>query len=372
MKVPASRARKRSQYEQFVDRVCGAAFNTAMGRTGMASGRVFLLLAAGVPGFKYDPALDWTTWTSWKKTDAESIGRGYNYPHVIAAYWSLYRLARNHRGLVTNHSWDWYRPGVPETARLCLGGQANGRRRVGYVELGLMEGDVIAALLEDLKREAWQEKAQVIEDLMKERTDRWGSRIRILSAARWRGIRPVRKKFTPVNILVTTIKRLRLIEFDHRVHACDAALGYNGNARRYWDFLYGGKIKRIERQLRLRIRAQCHSRPDTIESIRMTSICCGSVTVALGALSNIDQEGFASAAFHSFPATLKGSLQRRLWSKLLGHAFNIATYVINHPEFGWQTSGGNPQRERQLDQRSAARSVSQARLHRADWFVADS
>ena len=25
--------------------------------------------------------------------------------------------------------------------------------------------------------------------------------------------------------------------------------GYNGNARRYWDFLYGGKIRRIERQL---------------------------------------------------------------------------------------------------------------------------
>ncbi len=25
--------------------------------------------------------------------------------------------------------------------------------------------------------------------------------------------------------------------------------GYNGNARRYWDFLYGGKLRRIERQL---------------------------------------------------------------------------------------------------------------------------
>ena len=25
--------------------------------------------------------------------------------------------------------------------------------------------------------------------------------------------------------------------------------GYNGNARRYWDFLYGGKIRRVERQI---------------------------------------------------------------------------------------------------------------------------
>src|SRR6185369_10518799 len=60
-----------------------------------------------------------------------------------------------------------------ETATFMFGRQANGRRRVGYVELGLMEGDVIVALLDDLKREAWPEKAQVIEALMKERTDRW-------------------------------------------------------------------------------------------------------------------------------------------------------------------------------------------------------
>ena len=25
--------------------------------------------------------------------------------------------------------------------------------------------------------------------------------------------------------------------------------GYNGNARRYWDFVYGGKLRQFERQL---------------------------------------------------------------------------------------------------------------------------
>lgn len=54
-----------------------------------------------------------------------------------------------------------------------FGRQANGRRRVSYVDLGLMEGDIIVAVLDDLKREVWKEKAQVVEDLMKERTDRW-------------------------------------------------------------------------------------------------------------------------------------------------------------------------------------------------------
>ena len=71
----------------------------------------------------------------------------------------MYRLARNHTGLVTNHAWDWYLDQAYETAKFMFGRQPNGRRRVGYVELGLMEGDIIVALLEDLKREAWQEKA---------------------------------------------------------------------------------------------------------------------------------------------------------------------------------------------------------------------
>jgi hypothetical protein len=118
------------------------------------------LKEAHAPDFKYDPTIDWTTWTSWKKADAESIKRGYNYPHVIAAYWSMYRLARNHQGLVTNHSWEWYLNQANETARFMFGRQEDGRRRVGYVDLGLMEGDILVALLEDLKRESWTEKAQ--------------------------------------------------------------------------------------------------------------------------------------------------------------------------------------------------------------------
>ncbi len=36
--------------------------------------------------------------------EATSVGRSYNYPHVAALHWVLYRLARNHQGLVTNHA----------------------------------------------------------------------------------------------------------------------------------------------------------------------------------------------------------------------------------------------------------------------------
>ncbi len=125
-----------------------------------------------MPGFQYDPALTWTTWTSWKKSDAETIGRGYNYPHVVAAYWSLYRLARNHTDLVTNHPWDWYLDQAYQTTKFMFSRNDNGRRRVGYVDLGLMEGDIILAVLQDLKREGWKDKAADIEALMKERAER--------------------------------------------------------------------------------------------------------------------------------------------------------------------------------------------------------
>jgi hypothetical protein len=239
-----------AKYEQFIDRVLwgGLQYKDGPNRYGVRKS-LFYYSPQDLPDFKYDPALNWTTWTIWKRADAESIGRGYNYPHVIAAYWSMYRLARNHQGLVTNHSWDWYLDQAYETARFMFGRRADGRRRVGYVELGLMEGDVIVALLEDLKREAWQEKAQVIEGLMKERTDRWkqdpypfGSEMawdstgqeEVYAWCKYFGHDD--KALVSLNSIIGYMPTL-------------PHWGYNGNARRYWDFLYGGKIRRIERQL---------------------------------------------------------------------------------------------------------------------------
>src|SRR5262249_51886113 len=63
---------------------------------------------------------------------------------------------------------------------------------------------------------------------------------------------------------------------------------------------------------------------------------------AIGALSNIDQERIASVAFHSFPAKLKWDPYTGDYgTNFFGHALNAAAYVIKHPEFGWQSFGGN-------------------------------
>jgi hypothetical protein len=61
-----------------------------------------------MPANFYRSAFDWSTWTSWDKKASERVDRSYDYPHVAAANWVLYRLARNSQGLVMDHLWDWY------------------------------------------------------------------------------------------------------------------------------------------------------------------------------------------------------------------------------------------------------------------------
>src|SRR5690349_6278387 len=333
------------KYQQFIDRVLwgGLQYKDGPNRYGVRKS-LFYYSPQDAPDFKYDPSLNWTTWTSWKKADAEGIGRGYNYPHVIAAYWSMYRVARNHPGLVTNHPWDWYLNQAYETARFMFGRQANGRRRVGYVELGLMEGDIIVALLDDLKREAWPERAQVIEGLMRERTDRWkqdpypfGSEMAWDSTGQ-------EEVYAWCKYFGYTDKALVSLNSIIGYMPTMPHWGYNGNARRYWDFLYGGKIRRIERQLHhygsglnaIPVLAHYREHPDDEYLLRV------GYGGAMGALSNIDQEGFASVAFHSFQSTLKWDPYSGDYGpNFFGHAFNAATYVIKDREFGWQSFGGN-------------------------------
>ena len=62
----------------------------------------------------------------------------------------------------------------------------------------------------------------------------------------------------------------------------------------------------------------------------------------MGPLTNIDQDGFGSVAFHSFPSLLRwDGYSGDYGPNFFGHAFNTATYIVNHPEFGWLAFGGN-------------------------------
>ncbi|HEU4769659.1 MAG TPA: DUF5695 domain-containing protein [Pyrinomonadaceae bacterium] len=337
-----------AKYEQFIDNVLwgGLQYKDGPNKYGVRKSLLYYS-PADVPGFQYDSSLNWTTWTSWKKTDAESIGRGYNYPHVVAAYWSLYRLARNHTNLVTNHSWDWYLDQAYQTTKFMFSRQPNGRRRVGYVELGLMEGDIVLEVLKDLKREGWMEKANDVEALMKERAERWSKEAYPFGSEMAWDSTGQEEVYAWCKYFGFDDKALVSLNSIIGYMPTVPHWGYNGNARRYWDFLYGGKIRRIERQLHhygsglnaIPVLSHYREHPDDLYLLRI------GYGGTMGALTNIDQEGFASVAFHSFPNTLKWDPYSGDYGpNFYGHALNTATYIVNHPEFGWLSFGGTLRR----------------------------
>src|SRR5207249_4505073 len=98
-----------------------------------------------LPPNYYRSDFDWSSWTSWSMKTSERVDRSYNYPHVAAAYWVLYRLARNNQGLVTDHPWDWYLTHAYETS------VAMTKFADGLAVFGQMEGSIFVQILADLK-----------------------------------------------------------------------------------------------------------------------------------------------------------------------------------------------------------------------------
>ena len=334
-----------AKYEQFIDNVLwgGIQYKDGPNAYGVRKS-LFYYAPQEIPGFTYSASLNWGSWTSWNKRASEDIGRAYNYPHVVAAYWSLYHIARNHPGMVTNHPWDWYLDHAYQTARFLTEIDSNGRPRVGYLNMGLMEGDIFVLLLKDLKREGWKEKADELEARMKVRADHWSKEAYPFgSEMAWdsTGQEEVYAwcKYFGYDAQAGVSLNSILGYMPTLPH-----WGYNGNARRYWDFLYGGKLSRIERQLHhygsglnaIPMLSAFRERPEDDYLLRV------GYGGTMGALTNIDQEGFASVAFHSFPQTLKWDAYSGDYGpNFFGHALNAATYLIQHPEFGWQAFGGN-------------------------------
>ncbi len=289
----------------------------------------------------YRKDLNWTTWTSWPKKGAiDATDRSYNYPHVAAAYWVMYRLARNHEGLVTSHPWQWY---LEHAAHTGIAMTQFGR---GLARFGQMEGDVFYEILLDLKREGMNSLAEEFEATMKARADRWrqeaypyGSEMpwdstgqeEVYTWTKYFGDRD--KAEVTLNAILGYMPTL-------------PHWGYNGSARRYWDFIYGASAKysRIERQLHhygsginsIPVLSEYRDHPDDFYLLRVGF--GGSV----GAITDIDQEGFLAPAFHGFPDMLRDDpVSGDNGPNFYGHALTTATYLVKHPEFGWVSFGGN-------------------------------
>jgi uncharacterized protein DUF5695 len=291
-----------------------------------------------LPPNYYRDDLNWHSWTSWSKKASEQVDRSFDYPHVAAAYWVMYRLARDRQGLVTNHDWRWYLSHAYETS------MAMTKFAAGYARFGQMEGDIFVKILDDLRREGMTTEAQTLEAKMRERADRWKQEpYPFGSEMPW-------DSTGQEEVDAWT----KFFGFEEKAEVTlDAILGYmptlphwgyNGSARRFWDFLYAGKYPRLERQLHhygsglnaIPVLAAYREHPDDFYLLRV------GYGGTMGALTNIDQDGFASCAFHAFPDMLKfDPYSGDYGPNFFGHALNTATYIVDHPDFGWVAFGAN-------------------------------
>ena len=294
------------------------------------------------PADFYRKDFDWSSWTSWNKAHAERVDRSFNYLHVVAADWVLYRLARNYDGLVTNHPWEWYLNNAYETSIAMV------KFAPEYAVFGQMEGDIFLQLMTDLRREGMQAQADDLEQKMRVRADRWkveaypfGSEMPWDSTGQ-EEVYAWMKHFGYQDKAEVTLNAI--LGYDPTI----PHWGYNGSARRYWDFIFAGKERRLERQLHhygsslnaIPLLNEYREHPDDFYLLRV------GYGGTMGVLSNIDQEGFLAPAFHAFPDRLKpDGISGDDGPSLFGHAWNTATYIVNHPEFGWLSFGGNTRME---------------------------
>jgi hypothetical protein len=304
-----------------------------------------------LPDFKYQDG-NWTSWTSWNKEAADAVNRAYDYPHVVAAYWTMYRLARNHPGLLMpkgdgRGSWPWYLDKAFNTVKFMTGGFARPGQKpgVGYVNVGLMNGNIFLMLLDDLRREGWNEQADYLEGAMKRRADRWNADAYPFGSEMAWDSTGQEEIYAWTTHFGYHDKALVSLSSILGYMPTVPHWGYNGNARRYWDFFYGAAPGgTTERQIHHygsglnAIPALQHFRahPDDMYLLRI------GYGGAMGALSNIDEEGFPSAAFHSFPQNLRWDHYTGDYGpNFFGHSVNVGTYIVNHPEYGWLAFGGN-------------------------------
>ena len=317
-----------------------------------------------LPKGTYSDKINYDTWAAWDHKHANDPGRSYNYPHVAAAYWVMYRLSRYYKGLVDNRSWDWYLQNAYHTSVAMV------EQAPYYAQFGQMEGSVFLFILEDLKHEGLTAMASDLEERMKKRADHWraldypfGSEMPWDSTGQeevymWSSYFGYdRKAYVTLSAILAYMPTM-------------PHWGYNGNARRYWDFLYGGKAgetSRVERQIHhygsslnaIPVLNHYRKKP---EDLYLLKVGYGGL---LGGISNITQDGFGPAAFHSYPSTLKiDGISGDYGSGFYGYAVNTSSYLTKDEDMGWLVFGGN------LSQKAAVVELEPTTASRSRVFIA--
>ncbi|KAI1179580.1 hypothetical protein F4777DRAFT_574885 [Nemania sp. FL0916] len=288
--------------------------------------------------YPYKTSFNWGSWTSWNKNSAYAIDRAYNYVHVTAAYWSMYRVARAYPSLMKSHTWDWYLEQAYSTIIRAM------KNDVGYNRVGLMGETVFGEILTDLTREGKTSEASTLSAAMKSRAAQWDTEaVPYGSEMAWdstgqEGVYYWTKYFGYTSTMTKTVNSV-LGYMPTVPH-----WGWNGNARRYWDNIYGGKLQRIERQIHhygsgLNAQVLLSAFRSNPTDWYLLQVGYGGTS---GPLSNINQDGFAAASFHSWPDTLKwDGYSGDYGPGFLGMALGSGTYVAQHQTFGTLVYGGS-------------------------------
>ncbi len=328
-----------AKMQRFVDEVLWGGLQYAEGELAYGVRKsMFYYQPDEMPEGTYSEDVRYGGWSSWDREHAMTVVRSYNYPHVAALHWVLYRLARDQRGLVTNHPWEWYLDRAWRT------GEAMVEHAGHYSQFGQMGGTVFLLILLDLQREGWTEQAAALEETMRARAEVWrelgypyGSEMPWDSTGQEEVYAWCRYFGFDEKALVTL----------NAILAYTPAVphwGYNGSARRYWDFQYAGKLRRVERQLHhygsalntIPVLSEYRAHPDDLYLLRV------GYAGMMGGIANITRDGFGPSAFHAYPSTLRiDGYSGDYGPGFLGHAINTGTYVVNDPEFGWLAFGGN-------------------------------
>jgi len=325
--------------QRFVDEVLWGGLQYAEGERAYGVRKsLFFYEPDSMPAGTYSDAVSYGGWSSWNREESSSVIRSYNYPHVTALHWVFYRLARNRVGLVTNHPWDWYLERSYGTAMAMV------RYAPQHARFGQMEGTVFVLLLEDLQREGWTEQARALEAAMKERADLWrslpypfGSEMPWDSTGQ-EEVYAWSKHFGYEEKARVTLNAI-LAYMPTVPH-----WGYNGSARRYWDFQYAGKLRRIERQLHhygsglnaIPVLAEYRQHPDDLYLLR---VGYGGL---MGSIANVNRDGFGPSAFHAYPDTLRiDGISGDYGPGFFGHTVSTGVYLAHDPELGWVAFGGN-------------------------------
>ncbi len=296
-----------------------------------------------MPKNTYAKDINFKTWSAWPSKEANNLGRSYNYPHVAAAHWMMYRLARNYSGLVAQNTWKQHLVNAAET------GMAMVNIAPYYAQFGQMEGTIFYLILTDLKNEGLTDEANKLSDAMKKRADHWRSlEYPFGSEMPWDSTGQ-EEVYVWSNYFGYEDKAKVTLDAILAYMPVMPHWAYNGNARRYWDFLYGGKLQRIERMIHhygsalnsIPVLMDYRKNPNDFYLLR------AGYGGLLGSISNITQDGFAPAAFHAYPSTLKNDgITGDYGSGFFGYAVNTSSYILDHPDFGWLAFGGNLKKEK--------------------------